>query len=131
MINEQFDVFIQSTSIKVNTLGGVVLFIILIMGIGLLIFCKRFHFTQKKSMKFLNPYFRKKCWKRNRNNQSKIFSEDMESRSSSKPIYSPPIPPPKPIRNKPPLAPQLERKWPLPPPSVQSSPHIVRDTHLV
>ena len=48
MINEQFDVFIQSTSIKVNTLGGVVLFIILIMGIGLLIFCKRFHLTQKK-----------------------------------------------------------------------------------
>ena len=129
MINEQFDVFIQSTSIKVNTLGGVVLFIILIMGIGLLIFCKRFCFT--KILTLINPYFRKKCWKRNRNNRSKIFSEDMESRSSSKPIYSPSLPPPKPIRNKPPLAPQLERKWPLPPPSVQTSPHIVRDTHLV
>ena len=129
MINEQFDVFIQSTSIKVNTLGGVVLFIILIMGIILLIFCKRFYFTKISTL--INPYFRKKCWKRNRNNRSKIFSEDMESRSSSKPIYSPPLPPPKPIRNKPPLAPQLERKWPLPPPSVQTSPHIVRDTHLV
>ena len=129
MINEQFDVFIQSTSIKVNTLGGVVLFIILIMAISLLIFCKRFCFT--KISTFINPYFRKKCWKRNRNNRSKIFNEDMESRSSSKPIYSPPLPPPKPIRNKPPLAPQLERKWPLPPPSVQTSPHIVRDTHLV
>ena len=129
MINEQFDVFIQSTSIKVNTLGGVVLFIILIMGIGLLIFCKRFYFAKISTL--INPYFRKKCWKRNRNNRSKIFSEDMESRSSSKPIYSPPLPPPKPIRNKPPLAPQLERKWPLPPPSVQTSPHIVRDTHLV
>ena len=129
MINEQFDVFIQSTSIKVNTLGGVVLFIILIMGIGLLIFCKRFCFTKISTL--INPYFRKKCWKRNRNNRSKIFSEDIESRSSSKPIYSPPLPPPKPIRNKPPLAPQLERKWPLPPPSVQTSPHIVRDTHLV
>ena len=46
LVNEQFDVFIQSNSIKVNTLGGVVLFILLIMGIGLLIFCKRFDFIK-------------------------------------------------------------------------------------
>ena len=132
LINEQFDVFIQSNSIKVNTLGGVVLFILLVIGIGLLIFCKRFS-SMINIITFTNDYLRKKCWKRNRNNHGKVFSEDMEpqSRSSSKPMYSPPLPPPKPIRNKPPLAPQLERKWPLPPPSVQTPPHILRDTHLV
>ena len=84
----------------------------------------------------MNLSFRKqKCWKRNRNNQSKIFSEEIEPQSSynSKPLYSPALPPQKPLRNKPPFAPQLERKWPLPPPCVQtsSSPTMLRDTHLV
>ena len=45
-MNEQFSVLNQSTSIKVNTLGGIVIFIILIMLIAFLIYCKRYMYLQ-------------------------------------------------------------------------------------